>query len=103
MTRQPNTDKSGNAWTEQTKKLIWDKGTTIEGYFANIYRKDKCGHILHWMDYGNRQSDFGWEIDHINPVAKGGDDNFNNLQPLYWKYNLEKGDSITWHCPHFGL
>ena len=34
--------------------------------------------------YGDTSSDYGWEIDHIKPVARGGTDNLNNLQALYW-------------------
>jgi len=33
------------------------------------------------------------EIDHIKPVAKGGGDELENLQPLYWKTNRAKSDS----------
>ena len=35
-----------------------------------------------------------WEIDHIKSVAKGDGDELDNLQPLYWKTNRQKGD--TW-------
>ena len=37
------------------------------------------------------------EIDHINPVANGGDDNYNNLQPLNWKNNAAKSDKLNFH------
>jgi len=40
-------------------------------------------------DYGNRNSDYGWEIDHIDP--DGGDD-ISNLQQLQWKNNVDKSD-----------
>jgi hypothetical protein len=39
--------------------------------------------------YGDRNSSYGWEVDHINP--NGGDD-LSNLRPLQWKNNLEKGE-----------
>ena len=41
---------------------------------------------------------FGWEIDHIKPVSKGGTDNLSNLQPLYWENNRSKGDKLDWKC-----
>ena len=41
----------------------------------------------------------GWEIDHKNPVARGGTDRLNNLQPLLSSLNAEKGDRYPWRCP----
>ena len=36
---------------------------------------------------------YGWKIDHIKPVAKGGTDDLNNLQPLQWANNRHKSDN----------
>ena len=98
MARKPNTDRVGNAWTEQQKKAVWTKGATIDGYDSNIYRRDKCGHAMQYSEHGNRNSNYGWEIDHINPVANGGGDEINNLQPLFWDNNAKKGDNLNWRC-----
>jgi len=54
---------------------------------------------MKYTEHGNRQSEYGWEIDHINPVANNGSDDLYNLQPLYWGNNLDKGDSLNWSCP----
>ena len=42
--------------------------------------------------YGNRDSQYGWEIDHIRPVANGGSDEISNLRPLQWENNAAKQD-----------
>jgi len=39
------------------------------------------------LRHGDRNSDYGWEIDHINPI--GGDDP-SNLRALQWKNSLDK-------------
>lgn len=57
-------------------------------------RVDRYGNEMRFGDYGNEQSELGWEIDHIQPVAEGGLDMLSNLQPLQWKKNREKGDQF---------
>lgn len=99
MARKPNTNKDGGAWTEAQKKAVWAKGNTITGFSPDIHRSDKCNKYINYNQHGNRESDYGWEIDHIKPVAHGGTDDLDNLQPLHWKNNLSKGDSLTWKCP----
>ncbi|MBN1184985.1 MAG: HNH endonuclease [Bacteroidales bacterium] len=99
MPRRPNTDRNGNSWTEDTKIRVWNKGTIIPDFSADVWRRDRCLHAMRYSDHGNRNSEFGWEIDHINPVANGGSDDLSNLQPLYWEHNTNKGDSLNWKCP----
>ncbi len=40
-------------------------------------------------EYGNRDSQYGWEIDHINP---DGGDGLSNLRPLQWANNVATSD-----------
>jgi 5-methylcytosine-specific restriction endonuclease McrA len=70
----------------------------IDGYDSGVWRRDKCGHAIKYSDHGNTYSEYGWEIDHIKPTAKGGETVIDNLQPLYWKTNRDKGDSYPWSC-----
>lgn len=99
MPRKPNTNRHGGPWTEAEKLAVWKKGKTIEGYSPAIWRRDKCNKNIKWSEHGNRNSKNGWEIDHINPVSNGGDDNLSNLQPLQWSNNADKGDKLYWSCP----
>ncbi|MEZ4800141.1 MAG: HNH endonuclease signature motif containing protein [Flavobacteriales bacterium] len=99
MYRQHNTTRSGGQWSEEIKLIVWQKGSVIQNYPPNQWRRDRCGNAMKWEDYGNRNSNYGWEIDHINPVANNGGDSLDNLQPLYWANNADKSDKLYWNCP----
>lgn len=45
--------------------------------------------ILIFNDYWDTKLLHGWEIEHINPVSNGGNDNLENLQALYCRINRE--------------
>ncbi len=69
---------------------VWAKATYVDPTNeTNGFRKDACGAWIRLQDYGNRDSAWGWEIDHISP---GGPDILSNLRPLHWKNNCAKSD-----------
>ena len=81
------------------KSNVWAKGTVIPDFDSNVWRRDKCGKAIKWSAHGDRTSAHGWEVDHIKPVALGGSDGIDNLQPLHWENNVAKGDTFPWTCP----
>jgi hypothetical protein len=81
--------------SDEAKKLaVWSKCASIPNYNAAMWRTDIHGFNIKWTDHGNRSSDYGWEIDHIIPVSKGGSDDISNLQALHWRNNAAKSDKI---------
>ena len=82
-------------WTEEEKRIIWDKGEIVPGYDKNVWRKDQCGAFIKWNCYGDRssQTNCGWEIDHMQPVSLGGTDDLGNLLPMHWRNNRKKSDN----------
>lgn len=86
-------------FSEEQKLQAWSRAQIVTGWDPNAIRKDPCGAWIKWVEYGNTDSEWGWEIDHIHPVAHGGTDHPNNLQALHWKNNRAKGDSLTGFTP----
>ena len=78
------------------KSAVWWKGRQIPNYDSTEWMHDIAGRVMKWSEHGNRNSKFGWEIDHIYPVALGGEDDMSNLQPLNWETNAKKGDQYPW-------
>ncbi|OGI75301.1 hypothetical protein A3D36_01925 [Candidatus Nomurabacteria bacterium RIFCSPHIGHO2_02_FULL_36_29] len=87
-----------NNYDHKTLSAIWAKASAVAGYDMNKFRKDICGAWIAWQDYGNRNSDNGWEVDHIFPDSKGGNDMLSNLRPLHWQNNARKSDGAL-VCP----
>ena len=78
-------------FSKKVIETVWEKATPIRGKDEDVWRRDLEGNKIRWGSYGT-QGEYGWEIDHKNPVAKGGTDSLRNLQPLHWEENREKSD-----------
>lgn len=86
-------------YTEEQKRAFWEWTNVVDGEDPNEVRRDASGAIIHYSDYKNRNSDYGWEIDHIYPKARleeaGVPEELiydsRNLRPMNWKNNVSKG------------
>lgn len=79
------------AFDEATKLAVWNKGKVVGSNDPKIYRKDECDAWMQFSKYGDRNSTYGWEIDHITSQDHGGSDALSNLRPLQWENNASKG------------
>jgi hypothetical protein len=76
------------AFSEEIIQEVWEKGTVVSNNDPEIWRKDQCGAWISRSYYGNRDSQYGWEIDHITPESEGGGEQLSNLRPLQWENNV---------------
>lgn len=87
-----------NSSNKKLKKIrVWKKGEKV--LFKDPYkvRRDKYGNEIHFDEYGNRNSEKGWEDDHIKPKSLGGHPtHLNNRQPLQWRENVRKRDKYPY-------
>ncbi len=77
----------------QVIQAIWEKGIEVKGYDKDLYRQDAGGAWMARDAYGDTSRNFGWQIDHIYPKQRGGDNHFINLRPMNWQNNISKGDA----------
>jgi hypothetical protein len=93
MFRHRSTTASGQPFDEAIIEAVWEKAQDSPQHHP--LRLDAFGALIWREGYGNTNSKFGWEIDHIKPVSEGGGDELENLQPLQWENNRSKGDTLV--------
>ena len=86
LEREPYT----SPYTDVELRTIWKKGRIIPKRNASEWRKDDLGNRIRFSDHGNRNSDFGWEVDHIIRIADNGTNDLSNLRPLQWESNVKR-------------
>jgi len=58
----------------------------------SVWRIDAHGNVVKFHDYGKRDSEYGWELDHWpTPKALGGTDHPDNIRALHWRSNAQHG------------
>ena len=88
------------AFSSQQIQEVWDRAIKVDGYDSTRCRKDACGAWIIRDKYGDSDSIYGWQIDHIVPrsllEANGFSDeeidNQLNLRALQHDNNASKSD-----------
>lgn len=81
------------SFSDEVVSKVWAKATSVSEENEKWgFRQDTCGAWIKRSDYGRRDTEWGWEVDHIDAQADGGGDELRNLRPLHWKNNAAKSD-----------
>lgn len=75
-------------------QAVWEKAIVVDGFDPDMYRQDTAKAWIARDAYGDTSREYGWTIDHIFPVSKGGTNVFANLRPMNWRNNISKGDDF---------
>lgn len=73
---------------------IWNRASILEGVDSTMFRLDSCGAIIARTKYQDYDSGFGWDIEHVFPIEKGGDNNEANLRAMQWQNLKSKGSDF---------
>jgi len=76
-------------YSEEIVQAVWEKARAVEDNDATIWRKDDCGAWIQRIMYGDRSSQYGWEIDQISTEDP---ENISNLCPLHWRNRIGRSD-----------
>lgn len=81
-----------NGRTERTAKIVGCSWIFLREHIESLFTEG-----MTWENYGRG----GWHLDHIIPLAFAKNDeeiiklnHYTNLQPLWWRDNISKGDKL---------
>lgn len=83
------------------KEIAWEAAIIVDGHDSSVIRKDACGAWIQYVEFNNKDSEYGWVIDHVYPIIKLRAlnvseylwDNPLNIRALHWKNDWSKANS----------
>ena len=81
--------------TRREREIAWQRAQKVPGKNPNVYRQDVFGNEIYKPAYG-KQGKKGWEVDHSNPLSRGGTDSPRNLQAMQTRANRRKRDKYPY-------
>jgi hypothetical protein len=89
----PASDFSPPGYDRSVIDTVWEYGNSIPGNDPALWRKDQFGAWMNRLDYGQRHSEFGWEICDLGPSR--GAIGLAALRPMQWQNYLDQVAAFT--------
>lgn len=97
--------KFKNVSKETLKEIAWNSARIVPEHDPEVERLDACGAWIHYPDFENHNSDFGWDIDHVYPIAKLRTkkvprdlwNHSSNIRAMHWKNNMSKANAYPYY------
>ena len=67
---------------------VWAQAEAFDGNDPEVWRKDEYGAWINRLDYGDRHSEYGWEI--AGPPEGTLDMGTASLRPMHWENYLDQ-------------
>ena len=74
-------------YDREVVERVWNFAQPVRGNDQEVWRKDEFGAWIHRLEYGNRNSQFGWEI--IDNSASRKALGLATLRPCQWQNYLD--------------
>lgn len=84
--------KSSAVYDRDLVYRVWEFAETVPGNDADLWRKDEVGNWIYRLDYGRRESEFGWEI--FDPGVGRHSQGVYALRPLQWESYVRKFEAM---------
>jgi hypothetical protein len=85
---EPVSEWASSPYERDVVDGVWQHGEALRGNDPELWRKDEFGAWIRRLDYGNRRSEFGWEI--LDPRRGRGTSGVAMLRPVHWQNYIDQ-------------
>lgn len=79
-------------YDQEILSSVWEYAEKVLGNDAALWRKDEFGNWIYRLDYGNRNSEFGWEV--FDPGIGRYHQGIYVTRPMQWQSYLKAYDIL---------
>ena len=83
---------SRDSYDREVVLRVWEYAEIVPGNDADLWRKDEFGNWIHRLDYGRRESEFGWEI--FDPGVGRHAQGVYAMRPMQWESFLRRHETL---------
>lgn len=80
--------RGSRGYEKEVIESVWNFAEIVPGNDPDLWRKDESGNWIRRLDYGKRESEFGWEI--FDPGIGRHSQGVYAMRPMQWSAFLEQ-------------